>query len=456
MFYTIAIKIYKFLPFIIILAGFFATLRKWKGRNDKKGLLDIWLVVKKHWLIFAHLGALYLALLLVCSFAVNQKTMPAFSMKFNYEEAAKGLFPDKTRFNASTLLNADVLSAALSTGSFGIDADTLEDCLQVTSTYDETAVDEVNPKVATEYQISFSDDILSYTVDSDRLIDAIALESKNDFLLKYSENTSAVFPDLSGLSDLDYAEIKDRLSMEASKLKRFMSSYQTKAQTFRTDSGLTFQSLSKKLDDYTNVGLEEYGAFVRENGITKHAKDFANTTDYTNKLLKVNYDKKMASYQTRIDAIHKYDGKMASVVMVPTDDKSGEFYMSRTKIGVDYFAEEANSAINDASKLRTQMDNNEYTKEHVKEGKASKEDYEHADSMVEELSKELETLSSECIAAFSDYQKTGREELVGIHVYHPELSAMLSLKKNLLFVITLELMLVIFYLYEPRRKNGKQ
>ena len=68
----------------------------------------------------------------------------------------------------------------------------------------------------------------------------------------------------------------------------------------------------------------------------------------------------------------------------------------------------------------------------------------------------METLSSECIAAFSDYQTTGREELVGIHVYHPELSTMLSLKKNLVLVIALELMLVIFYLYEPRRKNGKQ
>ena len=453
--YTIAIRIVKYLPLLIVLVGALATVRKWKGRNEKKTLLDVMLVIKKHIVVLTLFGGMYFVLLASCSYAANRKMMPAYSMKFNYEEAARGLFPDKTRFNASTLLNADVLNCVLQNGTYEMTNEELQDCLQVTSTFDETAVDEINPKVATEYQISFTNNILVHDVDTDQLIDDVAEASKDDFLNRYSENTTGVIPDLTGVNELDYGEIKDRLSMEAQKLRRFMVANQTKSQTFRTTNGITFQSLSKKIDDYINVGLEEYAAFVRENGITKHASSFAETTDFTNRLLQVNYDKKMASYQTRIDAIHMYDGKMASVVMVPTDDQTGEFYMSRTKIGVDYFAEEANSAINDAATLKTQMDNNEYTKDNVNAKTATKEDYALADAMVKELSDELSVLTKECMEAFNDYQMNGRESLVGIHVYHPEMRTLLSIKRNLIYVMSLEVMLILFFLYDTRRTYGK-
>jgi len=452
--FKIAILIRDYLPLLVVLIGAAATLRKWNGRNEKKTVYDMLVAVKRHIVPLVLSGFVYLLLLVVCSYAANKQMMSAFSMKFNYEDAAKGLFPDKTRFNASTLLNSDVLRDALACQEFDLMTDDLDECLQITSSYDETAVDEVNPKAATEYQISFTKEVLKYDVDTDKLIDAVASAAMQNFLAQYSENTDGTMPDLSGIDALDYSEVKDRLSLEAQKLRRFMVSCQTKAQTFRTSDGMTFQSLSKKLDDYINVGLEEYAAFVRENGITKHPQNFADTTEYTNRLLQVNYDKKMASYQTRINAIHMYDGKMASVVMVPTDDNSGEFYMSRTKIGVDYFAEEANAAINDASTLKTKMDNNEYTKQNVETSAADEDDYQRAGAMVQELIGELNELTDECMSAFELYQAAGREPLVGIHVYHPEIDALLSIKKNIALVMALEMMLTVFYMYAPRRKNG--
>ena len=102
--YTIAVYVSKVVVLPILIMGAAATLRKWIRRNDKKTLLDLWLVIRSRWLVLMLASAGYLALLLGCSYAVNQKMMPAFSLKLNYEEASKGLFPNKTRFNASELL----------------------------------------------------------------------------------------------------------------------------------------------------------------------------------------------------------------------------------------------------------------------------------------------------------------------------------------------------------------
>ena len=424
--YTIAVYVSKVVVLPILIMGAAATLRKWIRRNDKKTLLDLWLVIRSRWLVLMLASAGYLALLLGCSYAVNQKMMPAFSLKLNYEEASKGLFPNKTRFNASELLSDEVLEATLQGRKYGLEKEELAECLQISSTYDETQVDELSPKIATEYQISFTDKILSCDIDTDLLIEDIASASREAFLKNHSENTAGALPDMTGVEGLDYAEIKDRLSIEAQKLKRFMGTYQAKTQTFRNAKGQTFQSLSKELDDYINVGLEEYGAFVRENGITRRPDQFVSTAEYTNRLLQVNYGKKLASYKTRIDAVHMYDGKMASVVMVPTDDASGEFYMSRTKIGVDYFAEEANAAINDAASIKTRMDNREYTRASVLEGRADESDYIQVNAMARELISELNDLTDKCLSFFTLYQMAGREPLVGINVYHPEIDALLS------------------------------
>ena len=53
----------------------------------------------------------------------------------------------------------------------------------------------------------------------------------------------------------------------------------------------------------------------------------------------------------RIEAIDMYDAFMTRFVLIPTYDTEQEFYMSRTKVGVDYFAEEAKELLEEATEL---------------------------------------------------------------------------------------------------------
>ena len=59
----------------------------------------------------------------------------------------------------------------------------------------------------------------------------------------------------------------------------------------------------------------------------------------------------MAAYDVRLEAIEMYNAFMTRFVLIPTYDTDKEFYMSRTKVGVDYFAAEAKEHLASAAQL---------------------------------------------------------------------------------------------------------
>lgn len=62
---------------------------------------------------------------------------------------------------------------------------------------------------------------------------------------------------------------------------------------------------------------------------------------YVNYRLDTSQRKDMAAHDVRIEAINMYNAYMTRFVLIPTYDVDKEFYMSKTKVGVDYFADEA-------------------------------------------------------------------------------------------------------------------
>lgn len=354
---------------------------------------------------------------------------PAFSIKFNFEEASRGLNPDGTRFNANDLLNEDVLQEIIQKKHYDLTTEELRDCFTVRSSYDDSTIDSRHPKIATEYQIALTEKVKTTGIDTEQLIDTAADAVKDDYLSRHIDHAQILDMDLSDISDLDYMDVDDYLKMKADLVKNYLAAFQVKAQTYKTVSGQTFSSLSQKVSDYINTPLAEYTAYITQNGLSKNKADFLSVYRYTNRMLKINYDKKMAAYNARIDAINLYDPSMANVVLVPTDDKSGEFYMSRTKIGVDYFASDANSVLNEASTLQQQMEENKVLATHVKNG-AKAAQYEKADTMIQELQSELIKLSREAKTLHTQYLADKTGDGVTENIYHPGTAALCSVKKN--------------------------
>ena len=356
---------------------------------------------------------------------------PAFSVKLNFEEASRGLNPDETRLNADDFLNEDVLNKVIEENRYDMTAAELRSCLSVKSSYDSAAINTNSPKIASEYQISLNDTVLDKNINTDKLIDTLAEDVKEDYIEKHTDDGSILNINLENVKDLDYMYIDDYLEIEAQKIEKYLNSFKWEEQTYMNADGETFGSLAQQVDDYINTPLNEYMAYVSENGLSKDSKSFISTSNYKNKILKVNYDKKMASYTARINAINIYDPSMANVVLVPTHDLIGEFYMSRTKIGVDYFAKDANNALNEAQEIKKDISTNSKLIANIKKD-SDEIKYVKADAMVNNLCEEIQGLAESAKKLHSDYVNDKMGGYITLNVYHPDLMSLISIKKSAL------------------------
>lgn len=101
------------------------------------------------------------------------------------------------------------------------------------------------------------------------------------------------------------------LKVKADNLKHFIDIYSYVDSNYRGTNGDSFAALSGKIESFSNVELERLHSYVIENGLSRDAAGFSNTIDYKNKLLKLDYDKNMAAYYVRLEAMsdmQSYEG----------------------------------------------------------------------------------------------------------------------------------------------------
>lgn len=409
---------------------------------------DIWNFIKskKGVVISFAIGLALLAIFCITSYFRNYKDR-SYTLKYNYEEADNGLCPNGTWLNVSDTVG-DVVIKKISERT-GIPGERLQGCLELSSAMDGSVLNRKHPKIATDYSVSCTEK--AYGLDTDLLIYAAGEAYQDYFMAHCAEQLVPLEVDFEGIENLEYQETADRLEIEAQKLKDFLSSYKWENQGYQDNTN--FASIVQKLDDYINVELEKYRAYITENGVTKDSEDYVKTAEYKNVLLKKDYDKKMASYNVCLDAIDLYNSNMVSVVLVPTQDEENNFYMSRTKIGVDYFATDASSYSEQAASIKQEMDENSYAADKVKEGKAN--DIKKAQEMLGALENELREISEQSVDFFHEFLNTKRNGYIELVYRRVGFKQALCLQKNLMYALISTGCCIIFVLSRKEKRNDK-
>ena len=347
--------------------------------------------------------ALCSALVFVCCFAgetAAQIWAPDMLLVFNYEEAARGQNPNVTRFNESGILSEDILEKVIQRGDLKISKEQLADCLALSTPLDKEGLDvtqESDLKISTEYWISCSEKVALYDTKPRVVLELLANVYWEDFVRSYAENDSVLDLSFEETDGMEYLDIKAYLQMQANKLRNYLPRYSIESSSFHVEGGEeTFASLSKKIDNYIDIQLERYEAFVLENGLAGNRNTYRSRMQYANRLLDTEQRKDMAAYDVRIETINMYNAFMTRFVLIPTYDEDKEFYMSKTKVGVDYFAEEAKEYLASATEAVEEMEHNSYASAQIGASAAVSDVYARADEQVEELKAELVSLSSKC------------------------------------------------------------
>lgn len=389
------------------------------------------------------LTAVYLIAYSMCSYVYNANQATEV-IRLNYEEASKNQNPNKTRFNASQILSDDILKEVIRRGAYeNVTVSELSQCLHLSSAFDNRGLGDLESlKVATEYTVHCSADVVQYGIRPKELLSLLADVYYEYFLQHYAENDQILNIDLSDIEGMDYMDVDDYLDMKASELSNYIKNFGYEDSGFRLSStGETFASLGEKIDNFSNVELERYRSFVLQNGLSNDKVDYSTRMNYENRLLQVDYGKNMAAYNVRLEGINLYDSQMARIVLVPTSDLGNEFYMSRTKIEVDNFANEADDYLKKATELRVEMEHKQYANAQIMNSVANWNVYQQANAMVSSLRQEIESLAAQSKILSDAYLQEKRNGYLYIALLEGSLQSMLGLKKGLIYSVGFILML---------------
>lgn len=116
----------------------------------------------------------------------------------------------------------------------------------------------------------------------------------------------------------------------------------------------------------------------------------------------MDYQTNLVGYKTRKDGISFYDSAMSSVVLIPSKDENNDYYMSKTKIGIDYLAKDANNYLNESEWFQSEIRKNTDILSKLVTNNSS-DTHKKANKMIKNIQIELKTLSKNVIKMDREY-----------------------------------------------------
>lgn len=383
---------------------------------------------------------LTILILVTCSTSLVMYQQKARTAKMlvalNYEEATRGLYPNNTRFNISLIKSEDVLDRAIAKAGLEGQITALDMADHITALASnvngmQLPSDTTSYKIATTYTITYEkNDELGPRISAKDMLGLIVEAYKEVFYETYTYVEVGIAPDWSECEEQEYMEIGSFFEKECRMLRRFLNTNANENGTFRSArTGETFTSLRQKVDNFITIDLEKYDSYVLQSGLSKNRERYISKLEYENFLKNIDYQKFMAEYQNRLHTIDIYDSALTAVVLIPTLDTQNNFYMSRTKVAIDYQATAAESANANGNDTMAVIQKNEYAIRQMRSQTANTpSSIATAQSMIQDMKQKLETLIETTKILNKEYVRYKTKNYLTISFEERSLADELSLK----------------------------
>lgn len=370
-------------------------------------LKKIMRVIRTKWLILLLTG---ISVLLVCSlyFYFQNDREATVVMSLNYEQSTQGLTPNGIRFSISEVRSEAVAERAIEyAGLEGqIQPQDLIDCIRV-GTYTNRGYHYDDAYIATSFYITVVDGYEEKAPGAcppSEMLKLVMKAYKDEFFSNYTSNV-VIFPQESvDYDDMEYLDIVSYLGKRLSQVGTFLSNLVNEDIAFVSEkSGLTFQKLQEIRDNIDSISYQDFKAYVWENGLAKDPVLTIETLYYENSTLKKDYQEALDEYEIRSSIINEYQNEMIDSVLIPTYDDMGEYYMARTKTGIDELAKEAEGYLSEANDYQVQIDQNLDMIQQIQAGTAQGKQ-ERADQMIQSLDAQIQDLEEQSEELRTEYQ----------------------------------------------------
>ena len=392
-------------------AGSQAGIRA-KGRRSLRNALRVFR--KRGLLVLAFFLIIFVGL---CCFHYKRTLQTAGTvLSLDYEQASKGLTPNGMRFNIFEIRSGEVMERLIDyAGLEGkITPDELSECVSVKATHDRSVSGNVN-YISTSFVVRFTNDGRIERIPAEDMLSLLCKAYREYFVEHYGFNHSILSFDVNDLKFNDeYLMAVDLLDLKCSQLEKYVQLRSRESKNYQDpNTGITFSALEQRVSNFYAYDLAKLRSYIIENGIANDREGLVGILDYKIRMDSLMHNKMMAAYEEDNKGIRMYDTAMSAVVMIPTQDQDTQYYMSRTKTGMDNMVIHAQEQLTGTAERMEQIEYNTYLTEKLEENRSDRKKMEKADTMISEMTAALDKIASDIGAVDSAYLSTKGRNFIG-------------------------------------------
>lgn len=353
-------------------------------------------------------------------------------ISLNYSEASQAQNSNGTRYNMAEIISDEVVERAIEKGALkNVTVKQLKNCLTVYPCVQGGVEDESQYHISTEFVVEYNASKDTYHLDSENVIKLVAAAYKEHYIEKYTDNfkLDAEKPDF---EKMEYMDIVAYLDKEATALLDYLYGMAEENSSFVTENGSTFNSIAGKVYQFQETQINQnLKSLILQNGIVRKGQEYVDRLLYQNQNVDFDRQKNFASYTLCNQAIDMYSEEMTRIVLVPTWDEEGKYYMGRTKVGVDELSVMAtNFSDYVATNEKEIMDNNLVINK-MSSNSSGSQLQESADSLIDSSYEIIKGFEKETIKAGREYSNHKMNQCIAVSIYGNSL--MNELKTLVLF-----------------------
>ena len=424
-----------------------------KGLESLRGAFELF---RKRKLIVIVSFVLLFAILCGCQYLIHTRTAGTV-LSLDYEEASQGLAPNRTRFNIYEIRSSEIMERLIeSAGLEGkITPEELSECISIKATHDRNISSNVN-YISTSFVIRFTNKGAALGRSADEMLALLCSVYRSYFVEHYGFNHSILSFDVNDLKFSDeYLMTVDLLELKCGQLEKYVQLRKRESKNYSDpDTGITFSTLEQRAKNFYTYDIAKLRSYIIENGIANDRTGMNTMLNYKVRMDRLMYSKMIAAFDEDNKGIGLYDTAMSAIVMIPTQDQTMQYYMSRTKTGMDNMALHADTQLTGATERMERIEYNTYLIEKLRKNRPDSKQKEKADVMIREMQASLEKLSADIQTLDSSYTSAKARDYLSFSGDGTGLAERLGLVRSLLFtVLVLLASFVCVFLYKLLSKK---
>ena len=384
---------------------------------------------------------------------LNLKNSVYAVVALNYSEASQAQNSNGTRYNMAEIISDEVIELAIKRGALeNVTVKQLRDCLDVYPCLQGDVGDPSQYLISTEFVVEYHASKYTAHLDSENVIKLITVAYKEYYIDKYTDTFKrrTEKPDFSAM---EYMDIVLYLDKEANAVLNYLYDMAAENNSFVTENGDTFNSIAGKVYQFIETQINEnLRSLILQNGISRDKTEYIDRLSYHMKNVDFDRQKNAASYRLCNEAVAMYSEEMMRIVLVPTWDASGKYYMGRTKIGVDELSVMATTFSDYVASNEKEIMDNQMVIDKLTESNGNMKVSAEADALIETIYDNIKEFEKETITAGREYARYKMNQCIAVSMYGASL--LNELKTLVIFAAFTYVSLVLFCLSKKFRKNA--